>query len=198
MQGAGKALLCSSDGKTLILKIAEAGEVMGLSSGLSGTPYLLTAETLDPCQISFVSRDDFVQFMKEHSDACLRVAEELSNKYRSACRELRSHGLSHSAAGRLAKLLLDWSTKNGESSNPEPRVALGLTHEEIAQMIGTSRETVTRLMAKMKERQIVQFDGSTLVIRDRDVLTALADCSNKMKSAGPQGSQGDINERVCD
>lgn len=173
-KGRAKLSFCSTGGKTIILKIAESGEVMGVSSGVSGTPYQLTAETLDPCQISFVKRDDFVQFMKEHSDVCLRVAEELSNKYHSACRELRSHGLSHSAEEKLAKLLLEWSTRNGESSKAEPRVTLGLTHEQIAQRIGISRETVTRLLARMKERKIVQFKGSTLVIRDKDALMALA------------------------
>ncbi len=132
---------------------------MRVSSGVSGTPYQLTAETLDPCQISFIKRDDFVQFMKEHSDVCLRVAEELSNKYHSACRELRSHGLSHSAEEKLAKLLLEWSTRNGESSKAEPRVTLEMTHEEIAQRIGISRETATRLLARMKERKIAQFRG---------------------------------------
>jgi CRP/FNR family transcriptional regulator, cyclic AMP receptor protein len=72
------------------------------------------------------------------------------------------------------QLLLEWSTRNGESSKAEPRVTLGLTHEEIAQRIGISRETVTRLLARMKERQIVQFKGSTLVIRDKDALRALS------------------------
>jgi CRP/FNR family transcriptional regulator, cyclic AMP receptor protein len=172
-KGRVKVSFSSMDGKTLILRIAEAGEVLGISSSVSGKPYQLTAETLDPCQISFVKHDDFMQFMKEHSDVCLRVAEELSNKYHSACRELRSHGLSNSA-GKLAKLLLEWSTKNGESTKAEPRVTLGLTHEEIGQMIGASRETVTRLFAKMKKRQIVQFKGSTLVIRDNAALKALA------------------------
>jgi CRP/FNR family transcriptional regulator, cyclic AMP receptor protein len=173
-KGRVKLSFGTTDGKTLILRIAESGEVMGVSSGVSGTPYQLTAETLDPCQISFVKRDDFMQFMKEHSDVCLRVAEELSIKYHSACRELRSHGLSYSAAEKLAKLLLEWSTRNDESSNAEPRFTLGLTHEAIAQRIGTSRETVTRLFAKMKEQRIVQAIGSTLVILDTAALKALA------------------------
>ena len=173
-KGRIKLSCCSMDGKTLILRIAESGEVLGMSSSVSGRPYQLTAETLDPCQISFVKRDDFVQFIKEHGDACLRVAEQLSNKYHAVCRELRSHGLSYSAAKKLATLLLDWSAKNGESTKAELRVIPGLSHEEIAQMIGTSRETVTRLFAKMNKRQIVQLKGSTRVIRDKTALKALA------------------------
>ncbi len=173
-KGRVKLSICSTDGKTLILKIAEAGVVLGLSASVSGKTYELTAETIDPCQVNFVKRDDFMRFLKEHADACLRVAEQLSEKYNAACREIRSLGLSHSAAEKLAKLLLEWSTKNGEGTKQEPRIKLALTHEEIAQMIGTSRETVTRLFAEMKKRQIVQSKGSTLVIRNKTALKALA------------------------
>jgi CRP/FNR family cyclic AMP-dependent transcriptional regulator len=173
-KGRVKLSICSTDGKTLILKIAESGEVLGLSATLSGKPYELTAETIDPCQINFVKREDFMRFLREHSEACLRVAEQLSDKYNAACREIRSLGLSHSAAEKLAKLLLEWTNKNGETHKAEPRVKLALTHEEIAQMIGTSRETVTRLFAELKKKQVVQSKGSTLVIKNKAALKAIA------------------------
>jgi CRP/FNR family transcriptional regulator len=171
-RGRVKLSICSSDGKTLILKIAEAGEVLGLSASVSGKPYELTAETLDPCQVNFVKREDFLRFLREHNDVCLRVAEQLSEKYNTACHEIRSLGLSHSAAEKLAKLLLEWSMKNGGARQPD-RMKLTLTHEEIAQMIGTSRETVTRLFAEFKKRQLIQLKGSTLVIRNRSALENL-------------------------
>ena len=171
-RGRVKLSICSSDGKTLILKIAEAGEVLGLSASVSGKPYELTAETLDPCQVNFVKREDFLRFLREHNDVCLRVAEQLSEKYNTACHEIRSLGLSHSAAEKLAKLLLEWSLKNGGARQPD-RMKLTLTHEEIAQMIGTSRETVTRLFADFKKRQLIQLKGSTLVIRNRSALETL-------------------------
>ena len=175
-KGRVKLSICSTDGKTLILKIAEPGEVLGLSASVSGKPYELTAETADPCQVNFVKREDFVRFLREHSDACLRVAEQLSDKYNTACREIRSLGLSHSASEKLAKLLLEWSVKAGEAAKAEPRVKLALTHEEIAQMIGTScaRAKVTRLFADLKKRQIVQAKGSTLLIRNKSALKAMA------------------------
>jgi CRP/FNR family transcriptional regulator len=169
-KGRVKMSICSSDGKTLILKIAEPGEVLGLSATVSGKPYELTAETLDPCQVNFVKREDFLRYLKDHNEVCLRVAEQLSDKYNTACHEIRSLGLSHSAAEKLAKLLLEWSEKNG---GPGGRVKLTLTHEEIAQMIGTSRETVTRLFADFKKRQLIQLRGSTLVIRNRAALETL-------------------------
>jgi CRP/FNR family transcriptional regulator len=158
------------DGKTLILKIADAGEVLGLSASITGKPYELTAETVEPCQITFVKREDFLRFLKENEDACLRVAEQMGEKYYAACRNIRSLMLSHSAAERLAKLLLEWIGKDGEDAKTETRIRLSLTHEEIAQMIGTSRETVTRLFNEMKMQRIAQLKGSTLVVRDKEAL----------------------------
>ncbi len=147
---------------------------MGLSATVSGKPYEVTAVTIDPCQVNFVKREDFLRFLKNDVQVCFKVAEQLSEKYHNVCNEVRSLGLSHSAAEKLAKLLLEWSSKNGESLKPEPRVKLRLTHEEIAQMIGTSRETVTRLLADLKKHQILNTRGSTLIIRNQAALRDLA------------------------
>ncbi len=173
-KGRVKLSLCDPDGKTLITKIAEPGEVLGLSATVSGKPYLLSAETLAPCQVNFVKRDDFLRFLKEHSEACFKVTEQLSEKYNTACHEIRGLGLSHSAGEKLAHLLLEWSSKHGETAKPEPRLKLALTHEQIAQMIGTSRETVTRMFMEFKRRQIVQGVGSTIVIRNKTALKRIA------------------------
>jgi CRP/FNR family transcriptional regulator, cyclic AMP receptor protein len=173
-KGRMKMSFCSSDGKTLILKIAEAGEILGLSATVSGKPYELTAETIDPCQVNFVKREDFLRFLKKHGDACFRVAEQLSQKYNSACHEVRSLGLSHSATEKVAKLLLEWSGCKGKAGRGEPHFTLALTHEEIAQMIGTSRETVSRVFADLKKQQIIQCKGSTLFIHNKATLTSMA------------------------
>jgi CRP/FNR family cyclic AMP-dependent transcriptional regulator len=173
-KGRVKLSICATDGKTLIVKIAEPGEVLGLGGTVSGKPYELTAETIDPCQVNFVKREDFLRFLREHAEACFKVAQQLSEKYNNACHEVRSLGLSHSAGEKLAKLLLEWSSKNAEGAKQEPRMKQVLTHEEIAQMIGTSRETVTRLFADLRKRQIVHSKGSTLVIRNKAALKQIA------------------------
>ena len=173
-KGSVKLSICSSDGKTLILKIADAGEVLGLSAAVAGKPYELTAETVTPCQVNFVGHKDFVRLLRENSEICFRVAEQLSEKYNTACTEIRSLGLGHTAAERLANLLLEWYSKNGNSNQRQPRVTMALTHEAIGQMIGTSRETVTRLFADLKRRRIAYAKGSTLIILNREALTLLA------------------------
>ncbi len=173
-KGRVKLSICSADGKTLILKIAEPGEVLGASATVSGGAYEITAETIEPCQVNFIKRDEFLRFLNDHSDACFRVATQLSEKYSNACHEIRTLGLSHSAGEKLAKLLLDWSVKNGEHGKQELRLKLALTQQEISEMIGTSRETVTRLFSDLKKRHIIESKGSTIVIRDKAALQAMA------------------------
>jgi CRP/FNR family transcriptional regulator, cyclic AMP receptor protein len=169
-KGRVKLSLCAPDGKTVILKIAEAGEVLGMSASVRGKPYEVMAETAEACQITFVKREDFLRFLRGNNEACLRVAEKLSEKYNAACCDLRSLALSHSAAEKLATLLLEWVAKCGVKAKAETRIMLALTHEEISQMIGTSRETVTRLFAEMKKQQILQLKGSTLIIYNEAAL----------------------------
>ena len=173
-KGSVKLSINSPSGRTMIVKLAEAGEVLGLSATISGKPYEVTAETIDPSQINFVKREDFLEFLKGDVDVCFKVAKQLSDKYHNACKEVRSLGLSRSAAEKLAALLWDWSSKSGEAAKPESRLRLRLTHEEIAQMIGTSRETVSRLFGELKKQHIVQSKGSTLVILDMDALREIA------------------------
>jgi len=171
--GRVKLTTCSSDGKAIISRIAEGGEVLGLSATVSGRPYMATAETLIPCQVNFIRRDDFLRFLKENGTACLRVSEHLSNNYHNAFEQARSLGLSHTAAEKLAKLMLEWCAKNGKESEKGISLKLTLTHEEIAQMIGASRETVTRLLTDFKNKQIIQIKGSTLIIREKTALSAM-------------------------
>ena len=171
--GRVKLYISGSDGKTLILRVAEAGEVLGLSAAVSAQPYALTAETLDPSQVTFVRRDDLSRLMHEHPELALRVAEHLAERYSNTCHEIRSLMLTHSAAGKLATLILEWLARNSNSRQPVS-LKLTLTHEEIAQIIGTSRETVTRVFAEFRKKQWIHTRGSTLVIRNRAALQTLA------------------------
>src|SRR5437660_856480 len=168
---AGKAKLftSSSDGKTIITKISEAGDVLGLSATISNRPYEVTAEMMEPGQGNFIARDAFLQFLREHGEVALRVAEQLSRNYYTAHEEIRTLGLATSPSEKFAKLLLSWSTKTTQNDGSSP-VKLTLTHEEIAEIIGTTRETVSRLFSEFKKKQLMQSKGATLVIRSRFAL----------------------------
>jgi CRP/FNR family transcriptional regulator, cyclic AMP receptor protein len=165
---AGKAKLSTSsrDGKTIITKLSEAGDVLGLNAVISDHPYEVTAEMMEPGQANFISRDALLQFLKDHGEVALRVAEQLSRNYYTAYEEIRTLGLTTSPSEKFAKLLLSWTAKVTPSDGAA-QVKLTLTHEEIAEIIGTTRETVSRLFSDFKKRQLLQLKGSTLVIRDR-------------------------------
>jgi len=138
--GRVKLTTTSRDGKTLILRIAEPGEVLGLHATVSGRPYELTGETLQPCQLDFLRPDDFLRVLQNPADACLNAAQHLSQNCQSAYGMIRSLGLSHSVSEKLARLLLEWAT-DGDQTKEGIRIKVSLTHQEIAQLIGTSRET---------------------------------------------------------
>jgi CRP/FNR family transcriptional regulator, cyclic AMP receptor protein len=168
--GRVKLSTCSSEGKSLITRIAKPGEMLGLGSTISGKPYIVTAETLSPCQVNFIKREDFLRFLSENSQACLRSAEQLSKNYYTIIEQVRSLGLSHSVGEKLAKLILEWCANDGKLTERGIQLKLTLTHEEIAQLISSSRETVTRLLGDFKGKQLIYLKGSTLIVRDKTAL----------------------------
>ena len=135
-------------------------------------PYEVTAEMIEPCQANFVPREPLLLMMKEFPEVALRIAQQLSRNYFAAHEEIRTLGLATSPTERFAKLLLQWSIKNARC-NGSSQIKLTLTQEEIAEIIGTTRETVTRLFADFKRRQLVQLQGATLVIHSRFALEQL-------------------------
>ena len=171
-KGRVKLSVNSADGKTMILKMSDPGEVLGLHACVSNNPYELTAETVQPCQVVFIKREDFQRFLREHGDACLTAAKHLSHDCSDAYGMIRSIGLSHSASEKLARLLLELAA-DGEKTKDGWRVKLALTHEEIAQIIGTSRETVTRLLADFRKHETAVLKGSTLLIKNKPALERL-------------------------
>jgi len=166
--GKAKLSTSSSEGRTVITKICEAGDVLGLSATISNRPYEVTAEMIEPGQANFITRDALLQFMREYGEVAVRVAEQLSRNYYTAYEGIRTLGLTNSPSERFAKLLLGWASAPG-NGNPL-QVKLTLTHEEIAEIIGTTRETVSRLFSQFKRKQIVQLKGATLTIRNKAAL----------------------------
>ena len=168
--GRAKLTTSSAEGRTLIVKIAETGEVLGASATILGRPYEVSAETLEPSQLNFIKRDDFLRFLNTHTEACMHTAQQLSEKYQSAQREIRSLGLAQSTGEKLGKLLLDWCALHGEDTAKGVRLKVLLTHEEIAQMIGTTRETVTRLLSDFKRKKMIEVKGSTILVTNKGEL----------------------------
>ncbi len=171
--GKVKLTTTSKEGKVLILKQSEAGEPLGLSAAISGMNYEMTAETATPCRLNFVNRADLLNLMQCESEMGVHAAQWLSRDFQGAYRDIRDLVLGRSSAGKLARLLLSCAPGQMHESL-EFRLRSPMTHEEMAQRIGSSRETVTRLLTELKKKRLIRAEGATLVIRDRPALEALA------------------------
>ena len=162
--GRVKLTTSSSEGRTLIVGILEPGEVLGVSASVLNTPYEVSAETLEPAQVNFINREDFMRLLTSHADASMRAAQLLSTTVQTAQREIRSLGLSQTTSEKLARLILNWCHDRGEETAKGTRVQVLLTHEEIAQMIGTTRETVTRILSEFKRNHHLEVKGANFFV----------------------------------
>ncbi len=170
--GRAKLSVESRDGKTVILKIAEDRDVIGLSSLISGRPSPITVTTIGVCQVKFVEHRDFMRLLETDNRTAMACASMLAREVANAFGDVHDLLLARSSTEKLVRLLLSWVA--GEPHNRDLRVESEFTHEEIAQMIGSSRETVTRLMSEMKRKELIRIEGSMLVIPSRIALQAIA------------------------
>jgi len=163
LEGTVKLSINSTGGRRLILGMATNGEVVGLASMLCNKPQETTVEAVYTSKIAVVAAHDFRHFLLQHPDAYGVVSEELGREFTKACEQLRTVVLSSSAPQKLARLLLDWS-KSGQVTETGARFRFCMTHEELGECIGASRETVTRVMTTFKSKNLVMLNGSVLTI----------------------------------
>jgi|SRR5436190_1723433 len=179
--GRAKVSLSSADGRKLILRIATAGDILGLYAGLTGRPFEATAEMIEGGRVDFISRPDLVNLMCCQQTLGMDLVEMFSRQFSEFVDHTRMLLLSESAAQKLARLILRWGRDFGERTSEGMRVRILLTQEEIAQIIGASRETVTRLFSALKRDNIIRVKRNAMWIRDSAALASLAHVSTDLK-----------------
>jgi CRP/FNR family transcriptional regulator len=111
-----------------------------------------------------VRRDDFLRFYDEHRAVSFNIARQLVDDCESDADQIRALSLTNTAAERLAQLLLAWCVESGRPSASGLRIPVAMTHEEISQMIGTSPETVTRLLESFREKKLASVRRSSMTV----------------------------------
>ena len=169
-------LSCTSrEGKTLMLKMAMPGDVLGLGAVISNSPYEVTAETATPTRIKNIRRQDFLLFLERHGEGSLHAAMSLAAEYRSAFFDARRLALSGSAAGRLASVLLEWGRTSAGCGQHQPmRFTMALTHEELGSLVGSSRETITRMLGRFRKERLIEVRGASMIILSPEGLEQLS------------------------
>jgi len=143
-----------------MLRLAQPGDVLGLNSVLRNASYDTTVKTLEPCRTDFISRAQLLELMQHSGAGAWAILKMLSRELTELTDRAKLVLLPQTVTGRLARLLLEWSRGNGAAAKL-------LTHEEIAQMICSSRETVTRLLATFSRHQLIRVTVDSILILDR-------------------------------
>lgn len=171
--GEAKLTATSKQGESIILRLAEPGELLGLSSLIANSSYTATAETLTPAQVAFIPARKFQRFLRSHPDVALRVAEHLSMELHKSWEQARLLALAPSTRAKLAQLLLEWASEHGKTEPDGICVPFHMTHEEIGRIIGASRETVSRLLSDFKRRRLIRIKGSSVYLVPDELRAAM-------------------------
>lgn len=165
--GRAAVSISSSEGRIITLRMAQAGDVLGLNSVLRSSAYDATVKALEPCRTDFIPRAELLELMGTSAAGAQAILKILSHELDELTARTRSLLLPQTANARLAKLILEWGTHS-------VRIDKVFTHEEIAQMICSSRETVTRLLASLGRQQIIRVTSDSILIQDRFALETIA------------------------
>lgn len=157
------------DGRELIIGIFSENGIFGDVPVFDGGPYPATAATMVDSTIWSISRDDFELLVKNHPDISLKLIRVLGKRLRQAHNLLRDMALKN-VPQRLAKLLIKFEREYGEVSGSTIFLDLPFSRQDIAEMIGVSRETVTRELTKFVKAEILKVDGKKLTIIDKEKL----------------------------
>jgi len=172
--GKVKVSATSKEGRIMILRIAKAGDVLGMSSALTNREYEVTAEAMEPCRARVLGFKHLTNMLQKYPDASMGAARSLAEDYRAAFSEARLIGLPTSPAGRVAQLILNWA--EDAKKNSAAFITMSLTHEEVASMTATTRETVTRTLGRFRKEKIIATRGVALTILQPRMLEQLSVC----------------------
>lgn len=173
LSGRIKLSVTSREGKTMIMRIAEAGDILGLSAAMNNADYEVTAEAFEFSRVKVLRSRDFVEFLRKYPDAAMEATQCVLKEYKYMFKDVCRLGLPATVAGRLANLLLDWREKRFEEGHSDSRLVMPLTQEEIAGMTGTSRETVSRVLQQFQREKLISIKGASLTVLRPEALEQL-------------------------
>ena len=174
ISGRVKLSVTSREGRIIILRIAEAGQLLGLSAALSGNEHEVTAEAMEPCVVKAAPTKQFLAFLEKYPEAAMEATRCVLREYQSAFNDICRLALPTTVAGRLANLLLEWRKTRFKSGQSQSRFTMAFTHEEIAGMTATSRETVTRVFNQFEREKLISIQGASMAVLRPEALELMA------------------------
>ena len=172
--GRATVSISSSEGRVVTLRVAQAGDVLGLNSVLRNASYNTTVKVIESCRTEFIGRTELLDLMEKSHPAARAISQMLSREVAELTERARSLLLPQTANAKLARLLLEWCEHSGTSRSETIQISRTFTQEEMGRMICSSRETVTRLLSNLNRRRIIRITSGSILISDRTALQKIA------------------------
>jgi CRP/FNR family transcriptional regulator, cyclic AMP receptor protein len=163
-EGQVKITMISPEGKEIILSLLGPGDFFGEMALLDDEPRSATVVATEPLELVTIWRSDFLQILAENFDITKKVLAEISRRLRSASNRIESLA-TMDVYGRLARFFLDLARDQGKVLDNGYVAVTRPTHQAIANMIGTSRETVSRLIHDLMRQNLLLSEGKTIYLR---------------------------------
>lgn len=161
-------------GRRLTFQVARQGAVLGMGSALFNSRCDWSAEVLHSARVGVIAREEFVRFAARHPEVYRMASVELIQTVRAACSALRIIGLNSCIRKRVALQLLEWGDR-GSKDGDQTQFRMALTHEQIAEFIGSARESVTRALITFKHLGLIDIHGSMVRIPSTTALRKYAE-----------------------
>jgi CRP/FNR family cyclic AMP-dependent transcriptional regulator len=161
VSGRLKVMMGEADGKETILSIIGPGEFFGEMGLIDDNPRSASVVAIEPCELLAITKHAFRKCLVENADLAMAVMRVLVRRLREADRKIGSLAMLD-VYGRVARLLLDIS----ENVNGRRVVTKRLTKQDIAKMVGASREMVSKVMRDLQTSGYIEVQGSSIVLRD--------------------------------
>jgi CRP-like cAMP-binding protein len=173
LYGSVKLYIGSPDGKSLILGFLGPGTILGVAAAILEKRYGTSAEAIAPTTAVILERDSFLGLLQENTRTVMEAAELLSRERFDLLDQVKGFGLSESAPQKLAAFLLRLRQPDARYNGKSIQLS-GITQSDLAQMVGLSRETASRLLSRLTRKNVLDWKRSTLVIRNWEALERLA------------------------
>jgi CRP/FNR family transcriptional regulator, cyclic AMP receptor protein len=167
--GTVKISIDAPDGQETMIALLTGGECVGELAVLDGQPRSATATAMERTETVFVSREGFLRFVAEHPDAMRKVALILCQRLRTTDEHL-SDLVFHDVYGRLAKKLLELSESHGRAGKNGVEIGLTLTQQDLANLVGASRESVNKAIKHFRDRGVLSFAQGRVTLHKPDLL----------------------------
>lgn len=162
-EGKVKITMISPEGKEIILSMMGPGDFFGEMALLDDEPRSATVVAMEPLELLTIWRSDFLEILKENFSITKKILIELSRRVRRTSNRIESLA-TMDVYGRLARFFLDLAQQQGKVLDNGYVAVTRPTHQAIANMIGTSRETVSRLIHELIRQDLLLSEGKTIYL----------------------------------